>query len=180
MRGLEVALLWVTAIGTVLAAIVPGVLFFFERRGRQAAEKALTAERRDRAEAEQRRAEADLLAQVRRVAVWPTLLPFHSGMGPTTVMYLTVHVANHSDNPVFNVVPGAPTGTMDTGTPWQLVTPGEEMVATVDGADLSSPEPPRCRVEFTDVSGRRWARYSDGYVVRLNADQLATSSRAER
>ncbi|CAM3357121.1 hypothetical protein OCAE111667_05305 [Occultella aeris] len=62
MTGLEVALLWVTAIGTVLAAVVPCLPFFVELRGRKAAEAALAAERRDRAEEE-------LLTEVRRVIV---------------------------------------------------------------------------------------------------------------
>ncbi len=51
------ALNWATAVGTLLAAAVPAVLWFFERRDRQAAEAKLRArDERDRAAATERQA----------------------------------------------------------------------------------------------------------------------------
>ncbi|WP_156741895.1 hypothetical protein [Occultella aeris] len=179
----ELQALWVNiAVGfvTLLAAGVPLVLFLVERRDRKAAQDALDAELRRQREAERRRAEEELLAGVRRIAVWPQLEARPVRSERVTMFDLAVHVTNHSDNPVFELVVNTPIGTMLTEMPWQIIKPGEEKVATASGPDVgSSIERPRCWVEFTDVSGRRWARYTDGDVVRLDGDQLASSITAE-
>lgn len=41
MTAAELWATWLTAGGTILAALVPGVLWFFERRDRKAAQDAL-------------------------------------------------------------------------------------------------------------------------------------------
>lgn len=93
MTAAELWATWLTAGGTILAAPVPGVLWFFERRDRKAAQAALRAREAQDAEAERTR-------QAREVFVWRE--GDRESDGNTHRDKVVMH--NASQLPVFDVI----------------------------------------------------------------------------
>ncbi|MFI6426042.1 hypothetical protein [Promicromonospora sp. NPDC050880] len=132
-----------------LAAIVPAVLWFFDRRDRKAAEDQLKElrEKTDKAETE---------SQARAIAGWI------DSNGNFTLR-------NGSSLPIFDVRAGAmlypvddePYG-FDIGE-WEALGPGDEVRDT----DYRPPHVLTCYVKFRDSSGVRWERSSDGELRNL-------------
>lgn len=146
------------AIGTILAALVPAVLFFVERRDRKKAQADLAAELRHQAEQEQLRSEEKTMTEARRVAVWNET----DGQGSPA----TLHVLNGSSDPVYDVFaftqPMKPfpdeLGHIGVGH-WKVLMPGEHVTKSTRQA---APMP--AWVEFTDVKQRQWTRRNNGNV----------------
>ncbi|MDT0165736.1 hypothetical protein Q9R32_09225 [Actinotalea sp. AC32] len=146
------ALNWVTAVGTLLAAAVPAILWSFERRDRRAAEAALRArEEADRAAAVQR--------QARQVFVWKL-------WGDSSDDRDGVNLLNTSDLPIFDV------GLYGYGRKKrrQVLEEDGYAHAVMPGAALaaaaSSPIADDVWVAFRDASGQSWARNQLGALVR--------------
>lgn len=60
----------ISAVGSILAASVPAVLFLIERKDRKSAQKALEIQLREQSQAERKRAAREAHAEVRRISIW--------------------------------------------------------------------------------------------------------------
>lgn len=94
------------AVGTLAAAVVPLVLFLFERRERIGAQNALAKERQERLDEERQRTQDARQAEVRKVLVFAR---HSSGVGrasPEVTLRpsLSAWVQNASGAPIFDVV----------------------------------------------------------------------------
>ena len=157
-----------TAVGTILAAAVPAVLFFVERAERMRAQTALDEELRRQARHEAERAKSETMTEARRVAIWN-----ESGSNGSAV---TIHVLNGSSDPVYQVAvstePMRTTEgrhvTLGVGW-WDVLLPGEHVTESTHQA---APMP--AWVDFVDVRDRRWTRRNDGSVERHTHRQRTT------
>lgn len=149
-----------TAVGTILAAVVPAVLFFVERAERMRAQSTLDDELRRQAHQEAERAESETMIEARRVAIW--------NESSTNGSPVTIHVLNGSSDPVYQVwaftEPMRPIEgrrvTVGVGH-WDVLLPGEHATKSTHQA---APMP--AWVEFVDVRERRWTRHNNGSVER--------------
>ncbi|MBZ2195969.1 hypothetical protein [Occultella gossypii] len=185
----ELWAVWVTAGATILAALVPGVLFFVELRGRKAAEAKLAE-----------RVTTDETAEVRRVPVWYQYveigLPVPGSDGVVRQpVDVEVYAHNLSADPIFDVklhvaktynnfppeaatpVPGY-RPLPDVIGHQVLLLPQHQMGARLEGFGYASAHPgwevvPPCYVSFKDVRGRRWWRsYSDEVEELGTTDEM--------
>lgn len=178
-------LAWLTAIGTLTAAVVPAVLFMLEQNGRKKAEDELrTLRERERADAgarERALEDASKRDQAEHVHFWLD----SSDMPRLGVL----HAANMSDMPVTAVCLAAKCGLIESASNvkittvtgyWRLKAIGPKQ--TFDSqlgklraakgpaiGEFSKGEPDSWGVgpiwlseaRFTDAAGRRWARMFD-------------------
>lgn len=155
---------WLTAGGTILAALVPGVLWFFERRDRKAAQDEVHRLRDEEAKAQEERVanerEAERTRQARGVFVW-SRWDLDSG-GPIEGVWMH----NGSDLPVFDVMLIGYTHRRGTIF-WEekdgyreAVLPGKGFAA--GGTDMLQP---KVWVLFLDAKGVSWARDSEGNLT---------------
>lgn len=175
---------WLTAIGTMLAALVPAALFLVERKDRKAAESETRElrerERRESAEREAADAESRARSQAELVHVWPAKV-----QDAVDVFVVSVAVVNASSMPVTWVqiggtvaYPDGPGKKLLYGMTVLPPTGGEVRyhdLATLlpmdgegyDPHDESDPEPELfliSSVTFTDAFGVDWERTVDGFV----------------
>lgn len=164
MTQLETNLAWVTAIGTLLAAVVPGVLYWLERRARIEAQN-LARAAQGRAEALETRA---LTAQVRRIRVSADLSQTVLDLtgGPERSHYSSVTARNASDDAVFEVTVGGHPVFQER--PIEVLEPGQsESVPAMVGHPVPAGQRPDVWVQFTDGGGRQWKRYASGTVEEV-------------
>ncbi|WP_154792484.1 hypothetical protein [Occultella kanbiaonis] len=182
-----------TAIGTIAAAVVPAGLYMLERRerirervDRKRAQVALDNQLRSQAQQAEQRERAEMEASVRRVGVWnesePVVLQdMTQSRGTRTEDQAIVYVANRSDDPVHDVSAWTE-GVSGSGAPlmlddWAELAPGGEATRSYTWQTVAMP----CWVEFTDVHGRRWARYNNGGVYRAeNTEHVPGAPEGER
>ncbi len=143
---------WLTAIGTLAAAAVPGVLWFVERRDRLRAEAKLRA-----------REDADRVAiaehQARQVFVWKV-----SSVHPDDRD--GVRMLNSSELPVFDVALhayGSSSGrnSLDEDAWAEAIMPGGGF-----GAPSNATTSDVVWISFRDASGQEWARSARGELRR--------------
>lgn len=156
-----------TAGATILAAIVPAVLFLMERRDRRRAEN-------DLKQLQERERWRDERAQAQRVVAWidrqprtrwrETKAPGVTLGGHATVLAWVVVVANHADLPVYGV---NLTVTLDDFTQEALpeipvIPPGALRELEWDIAELGDEEiearKPSVTWDFFDAAGKQWVR----------------------
>jgi len=143
---------WLTVIGTLAAAAVPGVLWFVERRDRRRAEANLHArEEADRVSLAER--------QAREVFVWNVVSIYPDDADG-------VRMLNASELPVFEVTLfgyGAHPGrnSLDEDSWSDAVMPGKGFGAPSAGTIAGD-----VWIAFRDASGRHWARSSRGELLR--------------
>lgn len=169
---------WITATGTLLAAIVPGVLFLLERRDRKVAEAETRALRsRERSEVavrERDRREQEERAQADLVHCWDVLFTSDDGREPA------LRVVNASSMPIMHLrfegyaryVGGEEWLRLLFG--YRILPPtGPEAYLAMDDLlpydDLDNHKEgvPLSRFElkeftFTDAAGRDWVRKMEG------------------
>jgi len=143
---------WMTAIGTIGAALVPGVLWFVERRDRKAAE----AELRSRDAADQA---AAVERQARQIFVWKV-------WGDAGDNRDGVSMLNTSALPVFEVCLygyGGRTNRqmLDEDGYETAVLPGKGFAAAAGGGIDDN-----VWIAFRDASVRHWARDEIGTLVK--------------
>ncbi len=181
-----------TAVGTIAAAAVPAGLYLLERRerireraDRERAQRDLDDQLREQAKRAERRERAELEAQVRRVGIWNGSKPVvvvdpNVSRGTRTEQQVVVHVANRSDDPVHDL--WVWTEGISEEAPVHGLGHRAEL-APGDALELSARQlvPMPCWIEFTDVHGRRWARYNNGDVCRAeNTDHVPGAPTGER
>ncbi|WP_281858525.1 hypothetical protein [Salana multivorans] len=162
----ELWAVWVTAGATILASIVPLVLFLLERKARIAAQRALTEER-NRAEKLELRA---LTAQARRVhlrAYQPVSTDEH-GEVESLGYFNRVEAVNGLDDPIFDVKLGG-VSVVRRRSDGEVVEPGETFSLFLVDHHMASDGYPPIWVEFTDIRGRRWRRHRDGTVTETTS-----------
>lgn len=142
---------WATAIGTIAAAAVPAILWFFERRDRKDAQSELRA--REAAEHE-RSSER----QAREVFVWKIWGDYEDERDGVTSL-------NTSQLPIFDVCLYAYNArtnryAMDQDGYVYAVMPGERFGAAASGSIADE-----VWITFRDASGREWARNHVGLLV---------------
>lgn len=191
METEELWAIWVTAGATILAAVVPAVLFLLERKDRKSAEHALSVERTSRAAADERRIVAQRLSDARKIVGWFDYRPTGPGWvnagGETHYAEHSLFgvVQNASDSPVFDVAlyyfesaAAAPNGqTADVPSEpvpvkaltWRVVAPGDRSEGTCE-VPRGSGGAPRLPldgsfVEYKDADGTRWRRFPRGLVI---------------
>lgn len=170
-----------TAIGTAGAVLVSLLFAAVETQRRKKAEKA-----RDVAEANQHKVEKQAL--IAKVAVWHDVFLVEptageSGDGPPLLAErLRLTIYNHSDLPIFDVLPGFSDGgdvklsahlhDLDShgrGPTTVRLMPGESITVEVppsqpDGSPIGSA---RALFAFRDVRGDWWARDWSGTIIDL-------------
>lgn len=159
---------WLSALGTVGALLVAVCFGIVAERRTRADRKTHDVTVKEQLQAAQRH-------QAERVAIWATedlARPDANGLPE-----ITLHVANVSDLPVFEVVvPGH-----DVWPGWmvQALKPGEEKSRVVTFAEAEAagglnpaepitPDTPALRVVFRDNAGRRWVRFFTGHLLALD------------
>lgn len=143
---------WATSIGTIAAAAVPAVLWFFERRDRKAAESELRArDAGDRAEATER--------QAREVFVWKIWGDYEDERDG-------VRMLNTSKLPIFDVCLYA----YRERTNRQALDQDGYVYAVMPGDGSSAPASggigDEVWITFRDASGQEWGRNQLGALVR--------------
>nr|KEP24139.1 hypothetical protein DA06_23045 [Georgenia sp. SUBG003] len=152
---------WLTAGGTIAAAVVPFVLFLVERSDRKSAEAEVSAIRA-------REDEERVMAQARRVTIWNDSRRIPNKLSP--IFFCVVH--NASDMPIFNVELFAFRIWEDeeTGAEFRARTGGHQTRTVAPGHDweiqvryLNTKEP--VWVKFTDARDQVWFRCEDGTLT---------------
>lgn len=102
-----------------------------------------------------------------RVIAWidfdtPAVCVRNSGDEPVTKVMAALFVAGHYAEP--SVDPNSDPPFTES---WEWLAPGEEQSFTPDGVDWHADLfPPQIRVEFTDMTQRRWLRDESGLLSR--------------
>lgn len=168
----EWSLLWeaVAAVGTVVAVGWAVITTISEQRKRTDAENALTEEKAASRNA-QRRGQADHIAVRFEVLPRPVLVIGRDGARHATTRG-SAFVGNYSSAPVFNIVVAGEARQaekiFELGDR-NLVPPGSEPweVDLRDAAEHANEL--ALRVEFSDVAGVRWRRWSNGELEEIDA-----------
>lgn len=159
---------WTTAVGTILAALVPTILYFFERRERIQLQQKLDEAPKRQAEEEARNRSLAEHATARRVfpRVGITPLPdaFRAGEFRATFSY---SICNRSDERVWEVRIFAKIGDQEHKclSHHSLLLPYEE-TEQIDIDFVSSQVPHLVKtdvfIEYTNSQGDLWRTYYDG------------------
>ncbi|WP_299303299.1 hypothetical protein [uncultured Brachybacterium sp.] len=158
-----------TAVGTIAAAVVPGLLFLVERKDRKKAQSELDAELTRQAERERARATEETLTEVRRVAIWnesdaqgsPIVLHLLNGSAEPIYQVWTFTESMHRYDPSSRDEVRSKDGTrVNVGVGhWDVLMPGEHVTKSTRQAAIMP-----AWVEFNDVRQRGWRRYNSGKV----------------
>lgn len=165
------------AFGTIGAVAIALLLALYEGVRARRAEKALTAERRQRLE-------SDRFATAALVSAWVETQYEPSPDGTHYLRRGTLHLANESNEPVFDVhvtvgigQPITQIGPLAVPTPIPVLPPRRRRSWDISlgllafGGGLQIPSDPVARVYFSDVQQVRWKRDFQGHLGELTGEE---------